>query len=449
MVPTMNKSNDSHGSEQQLAALDMQKLLSRMKAASSVTALAPNLKSEILLKITDEITQHQPQIIAISLQDYAAAQEQNASSEILSRLKLDEAKLKSCIDGLKGLAAAEDPVGKVQLVRELDDGLVLQKKTYPIGIIAVIFEARPDVIIQVAGLAIKTGNFMILKPGKEASQTCSYLMALIHRVLLRFNVPLELLCLVHSRTDVAKLLAMDEYIDLIIPRGSKSLVQYIEQNTRIPVMGHADGICHIYADYALTDFKKAIRVIIDSKTQYPAACNAVETVLIHRSIDPVFIEELVRALQEHHVLIQADAEISRITGEDFPVPASWQQEFGSLQLSLHLIDGLDQAVQHINCNGSQHTDCILTDNSMRAMQFMQQVDSANVFHNCSTRFADGYRYGFGAEVGISTHKILERGPVGLEGLMTYKYHVAGDSHIVADYSGVDAKPYTHKTLISA
>jgi len=429
-----------------LLNFDLAALLKKINSIALKTVLDTQLKNSILLEIAAEIEKRQQEVIAVSEQDYLQALENQTGTEVLSRLKLDAAKVQGCISGLRALAELDDPIGQIQFSRELDDGLILQKKTYPIGTIAVIFEARPDVIVQVAGLAVKTGNFMILKPGQEAQQTCSYLMAIIHQALLKFKVPLEMLTLFHSRTQMAELLKMDQYIDLIIPRGSKALVEHIQKNTQIPVMGHADGICHIFADSRIAEMDKAIQVIVDAKTQYPAACNAVETVLLHRDLDRNFLKELVESLEARQVQIFADQEISAMCAKRFHEPASWQMEYGDLKISLRLVDSLEQAIEHINCFGSHHTDCILTESIESAEQFMRQVDSANVYHNCSTRFADGYRYGFGAEVGISTHKILERGPVALEGLTTYKYHVYGSSHLVANYAGAEPRTFKHKMI---
>ena len=411
---------------------DLSKLIKNISFLSKKTALSIKDRNLILEAIAQEIRRRSQTIIDMSHHDYEQAKEQGTEDSLLQRLKLDANKIESAAKGLEKLIDIDDPIGQTDFEKELDNGLVLTKKVYPIGVIGVILEARPDAFLQIIGIGIKTNNFMILKPGTEAHNTCSYLMAIVHQILLKKQVPLEMLTLLHARSQIDLLLKEDQYIDLIIPRGSKRLVEYIQQNTNIPVMGHADGVCHIFVD-EIKDVQQSLKMIIDSKIQYPAACNAVETILISQSVASEFLPLLISQLDQLHVNIYADHLISERLNRAFPAPESWSIEYGDHSISLKIVNGLDEAIIHINTYGSHHTDSIITQNSTNAEIFMQQVDSANVYHNCSTRFADGFRYGFGAEVGISTNKIFPRGPVSIEGLMTYKYHLVGKLHTVNDY----------------
>jgi glutamate-5-semialdehyde dehydrogenase len=322
-----------------------------------------------------------------------------------------------------------------------------------VGVLGVIFEARPDALIQITTLAIKSGNGVILKGGREAIRSCETLVKVIHQALSATAVDPATIQLLTTREETLALLQLDDYIDLIIPRGSNSFVRFVQENTRIPVLGHADGICHLYVDQA-ADLQKAVDITVDAKAQYPAACNAIETLLVHCAIAPTFLPLAAAALQKRNVELRGDESTLKIL-EDFlgesrlVVPATeadWSTEYSDLILSIKVVDSLEDAINHINTYGSQHTDAIVTEDQSIADTFLAQVDSANVFHNCSTRFADGFRYGFGAEVGISTQKMPPRGPVGLEGLVTYKYQVTGSGHIVTPYTGKDAKPFTHKDL---
>jgi glutamate-5-semialdehyde dehydrogenase len=331
---------------------------------------------------------------------------------------------------LDRISVSDDPVGKILLKRELDEGLVLTKISCPIGVLGIIFEARPDVITQVSALAIKSSNAVIMKGGKESVNTNKMIMSIIQEALSKTDgFPENVLNQVFTREDVAEMLKQDKYIDLIIPRGGNKLVKFIKENTKIPVLGHADGICHIYVDeYA--DIEKAKKIIIDAKTQYPSACNSVETVLVHTNIND---KELISALQQVGIEVIFN-------------PESWHKEYGEKKLSFKVVNSLEEAIEHINEYSSGHTESIITENDDNARKFMQAVDSAGVYHNVSTRFADGFRYGFGAEVGISTNKTHARGPVGLEGLTIYKYTIEGNGHIVKDYAeGI--KSFHHKDII--
>ena len=352
----------------------------------------------------------------------------------MKRLKFDEGKLRDVIAGIDQLIMLPDPLGRVSLKRQLDDGLTLYRISCPIGVIGVIFEARPDALVQISTLCIKSGNCAILKGGKETANTNKALFEVIYESICEEGLPNKSLLLAQQHSEIDELLLCDDCVDLLIPRGSNAFVRYIMDNTKIPVMGHADGICHIYVDKD-ADFKKAIPIIIDAKTQYTAACNAVETLLINRSIAEEFLPKLSMALKNEGVKLLGTAEAGRIIELNSTIDESEFKEYLELAVSVKLVDDVSEAIEHINRYGSHHTDSIITENSETAEKFMQMVDSAGVYQNCSTRFADGFRYGFGAEVGISTGKIHARGPVGLEGLVTYKYRLYGSGYIVGDYAG--------------
>jgi glutamate-5-semialdehyde dehydrogenase len=311
--------------------------------------------------------------------------------------------------------------------------------------VGVIFEARPDAVMQIASLAIKSGNGVILKGGQEAVRSCEALVAAIHRGLAQTDIAPTVVQLLTTREETLALLKLDQYVDLIIPRGSNSFVRFVQDNTRIPVLGHAEGICHLYVDKA-ADVQKAVAIAVDAKTQYPAACNAIETLLVHQAIASEFLLEAVVALQLRNVELRGDDRTLDILNITAATEADWSTEYSDLILAIKIVDTLDEAIAHINTYGSRHTDAIATENTQTAATFMAQVDAAGVFHNCSTRFADGFRYGFGAEVGISTQKMPPRGPVGLDGLVTYKYQLVGNGQVVATYAGSNAKPFTHRDL---
>jgi glutamate-5-semialdehyde dehydrogenase len=334
------------------------------------------------------------------------------------------------IQGVRGIAKLDDPVGKFLLRRELDKDLILEKVSCPIGVLGIIFEARPDVISQISSLAIKSSNAVILKGGKESVNTNKKIMKIMNNALSQIEgFPQDVIQQVFTHDDISQMLKCDEYINLIIPRGGNKLVSYIKENTKIPVLGHASGICHIFVDKN-ADIDDAIKITVDAKTQYPSACNAVETLLIHKDFDKK--DELLAALQLEEIKLEMK-------------PDRWDMEYGDKILSVKIVDDIDQAIAHINKYGSGHTDCIITNDLNNAEKFMNEVDSAGVYHNVSTRFADGFRYGFGAEVGISTNKTHARGPVGLEGLTIYKYKLHGKGQIVDDYvKGI--KQFNHKDI---
>ncbi|MBN2136673.1 MAG: glutamate-5-semialdehyde dehydrogenase [Sedimentisphaerales bacterium] len=364
---------------------------------------------------------------------------------LLKRLRFDEEKIAGVCAGIEDLIKLDDPVGKMTARTELDSGLVLEKVTCPIGVIGVVFESRPDALVQISTLCLKSGNAVLLKGGSEAANTNRALAEVIAKASAAAGLPEGWIQLLETREDVAEMLAMDEYIDLIIPRGSNEFVRYIMDNTNIPVLGHADGICHAYID-GDADIEMAVNVTVDSKCQYVAVCNAAETLLVDRRIAGEFLPRLKAAMDERGVEIRGCEETAGIIEVKAASEEDWGTEYLDYILSVKIVDGAEAAIEHINKYGSGHTDAIVTANEATAERFMEVVDSGNVFWNCSTRFSDGFRYGFGAEVGISTNKIHARGPVGLEGLTIYKYKLRGTGHVVADYSGQNAKKFTHRKL---
>ena len=414
-------------------------------AAQKLGILSTAEKNQAIEAVAQALEAAASEIIAANEADCLAAEAEGIAKSLYNRLKFDTTKLKSTIAGLRDVAKLSDPVGVVQIHRELDRGLILKRITCPLGVLGVIFEARPEAVIQISALAIKSGNGVILKGGKEAINSCQVLVKAIRQGLSQTAIDPDAVQLLTTREEILELLRLDNYVDLIIPRGSNSFVKFVQDNTRIPVLGHAEGICHIYID-KLADIKKAIAITIDAKTQYPAACNAVETLLVHQDIAPGFLLEAVTALQAKNVELRGDDQTLKIVNIKPATAEDWSTEYSDLILSIKIVGNLEEAIAHINTYGSGHTDAIITEDQATANTFLNQVDGAGVFHNCSTRFADGFRYGFGAEVGISTQQMPPRGPVGLEGLVTYKYQVVGDGHIVETYSGSNAKPFTHRDL---
>jgi len=368
--------------------------------------------------------------------------DEKLSPATLARLKLNEAKLREMVEQVRSVKSLPDPLGRALDAIELDSGLDLEKISVPLGVLAVIFEARPDAVTQIAALALKSGNAVILKPGREVERTAAALVQVLRKAIAAQGLPADAISLVIGRERVAELLNMHTLVDMVIPRGSKSLVEYVQANTRIPVLGHAEGICHIYVDRQ-SDEALAIRIIDDAKTDYPAACNAVETVLIHRDIAQHFLPKLADHLRAKKIALRGDASVRSLI-DNVDAVNDWHTEYGDLALSIAVVDSLDAAIDHIHQHGSSHTESIVTTDADAADKFLREVDAAGVFHNASTRFADGFRYGFGAEVGISTSKFHARGPVGLDGLTTYKYILRGQGQIAGDYRGPNARTFTHK-----
>lgn len=415
----------------------------RMKLAAPALAASTNeARNAALEQIALALEAHREEIFAANAQDLAAADENGVTGATRKRLKFDDGKLRDCISGLRQLETLADPLNKITLARELDENLTLYRATVPIGVIGVIFEARPDALVQIASLCVKSGNCAILKGGKETANTNRVLFNLIKDAVIRAGLPESCLLQAEAHSEIDELLACDQDVDLLIPRGSNKFVRYIMENTKIPVMGHSSGICHVYADKAC-DQEKALPIIVDAKTQYAAACNAMETLLIDRAIASEFLPKAAAALAATGVTLRGTEEAAQIVSMDVMGEDEFATEYGDLICSVKLVDGVEEAITHINTYGSHHTDAILTEDPATAALFLQMVDSAGVYHNCSTRFADGYRYGFGAEVGISTGKIHARGPVGLEGLVTYKYKLFGQGQIVADYAS-GKKQFHHR-----
>ena len=407
----------------------------QMKLASPLlAATAMEKRNEALACIREALNTHKEEIFEANRKDLALARENHVAPAVVKRLTFNAAKLSDVTAELTSLISLPDPIGKVTLDRELDEGLRLTRVTCPIGVIGVIFEARPDALVQISSLCLKSGNCAILKGGKETTYTNRILFSLIHEAAVKAGLPEKCLLQAEQHNEIDELLECHDSVDLLIPRGSNAFVQYIMNHTSIPVLGHADGVCHMYVDKDY-DIKKAIPLIIDGKTQYTAACNAVETVLVHRDIAADFLPKLADALREAGVTIRGSEEVSRLIPVGIiPEGESWHREYLDLILAIKLVSDVDEAISHINTYGSHHTDCIITENEETARRFMTLVDSAGVYQNASTRFADGFRYGFGAEVGISTSKIHARGPVGLEGLVSYKYKLLGHGQIVGDYA---------------
>jgi len=423
------------------------KSASNAKAASiQLAVLSTEVKNTALADIAQALKQHSAEIIAANNKDLAEAEKNKLAAPLLKRLKFDQNKIADVCEGIDSLIKLEDPVGKTLSAIELNKGLELYKVTCPIGVIGVVFESRPDALVQISTLCLKSGNAVLLKGGSEAANTNRILADIIARATEKASIPKGWIQLLETRQDVAEMLALDEYIDLIIPRGSNEFVRYIMDNTNVPVLGHADGICHVYVD-GEADLDMAVKITVDSKTQYVAVCNAAETLLVDSKIDKNFLPKVKAALKQKGVELRGCKRTASIIDVKPATEQDWSTEYLDLILSIRVVDGLDAAIEHINTYGSGHTDAIVSANEQNAQKFMNLVDSANVLWNCSTRFADGFRYGLGAEVGISTNKIHARGPVGLEGLVIYKWKLLGSGQIVADYIGQNAKKkFTHRKL---
>jgi glutamate-5-semialdehyde dehydrogenase len=346
---------------------------------------------------------------------------------------------------IRGVASQDDPLGKTDYAMELDEGLELFRVSSPIGVIAVIFESRPDALVQISSLCLKSGNCVLLKGGSEAKNTNQRLFEIIRNAAN--ETPEGWIHNIEERWEVAELLKMDDYVDLIVPRGSNEFVRYIQNNTRIPVIGHADGVCHIYVD-SNTDVNMALDVCLDAKIQYPSVCNAVDTILVHKTIAPQFLPAMVDIFLQNVVEVRGDSQVLEIVQEGIinATEEDWGTEYLDYKVAIKIVNDMEEAINHINTYSSHHTDAIISTSEEKALEFMESIDSASVFWNASTRFADGYRYGLGSELGISTGKIHVRGPTGLEGLTTYKYYLKGNGQIVANYSGKNARKFTHKRL---
>jgi len=420
--------------------MDIKESIKMAKLASTDLASSSGEdRNDALRKVANALRSGCDAVFAANKLDVEAARAENLSDSVIKRLKFDEHKLEGVLDGISQLIQLPDPIGKKLLSRELDKDLCLYRLSCPIGVLGVIFEARPDALVQISTLCIKSGNCAVLKGGSETARTNKALFELITGALKESRLPSNCLLQIEERSQVKELLSCSGDIDLIIPRGSNSFVQYIMANTTIPVMGHADGVCHIYVS-SHADKQMALDITLDAKTQYTSVCNAVETILIDKKIANDFIPAFYKQMTDAHVTLHGNREFADTLKALCPDSecilmddSEYHKEYLDYECSVKLVDSLDEAVKHINTFGSHHSDCIITKDNDEAERFMNTVDSANVMYNCSTRFSDGYRYGFGAEVGISTSKLHARGPVGLEGLMTYKYKLYGSGQKVADY----------------
>eukprot|EP00892_Ulva_mutabilis_P000401 jgi/Ulvmu1/10361/UM061_0044.1 len=405
----------------------------------TLAALPSDERSAILLRIADALEARVDEVMAANACDMAAATGK-IDNHLLQRLALKPQKITQLADGIRQLAQLDEPIGSLISKMEIAQDLVLSKVTSPIGVVLIIFEARPDALPQIAALAIRSGNGLLLKGGKEATHSNTCLHAIITSCLQPACSP-ELIGLVTSRSEIDELLNLKEYIDLVVPRGSNQLVSYIQNHTSIPVLGHADGICHIYLDKNV-DLEQACKICVDAKTDYPAACNAVEKVLVHRAHEASGgIFKLQSALRDAGVTVYGTDATTLLLG--CPEAPSLRHEYGTPEVTIDLVDSMDEAIDKIHTLGSGHTEAICTTDDTVAEDFMRRVDSACVLKNCSTRFSDGFRFGLGAEVGISTSRIHARGPVGVEGLLTTRYLLRGTGQIVAKDKGVE---YTHKQL---
>jgi glutamate-5-semialdehyde dehydrogenase len=423
------------------------------KCASRLMATLSAARRNTAIRVAAEsIEQRRSQLLQANEADLETANQLLARGEMSSatfeRLRLNDKKLAEMTRSMVAVAELPEPVGQVLQRTELDRGLVLEKVTCPLGVLAVIFEARPDAVTQISALGVKSANAVILKAGREVERTASALVAVIRHALDKAGLPQDAVTLVTGREAVQQLLGMSDLVDMVIPRGSKQLVEFVHANTRIPVLGHAEGICHVYVD-AAADLPMALEIVDDAKTDYPAACNAAETVLVHQSVAATFLPMLSERLLARHVALRGCERTRAILANqqvEAVAKGEWHHEYSDLVLAVRVVNSIDGAIEHIHTFGSSHTETILTEDSIAAERFLNEVDAAGVFHNASTRFADGYRYGFGAEVGISTSKLHARGPVGVEGLTTYKYVLRGSGQVARDYQGPNAKPFTHRHL---
>jgi glutamate-5-semialdehyde dehydrogenase len=431
-----------------LTEKNLSEIASDAKAAALVLSrLDTETKNRVLQGMAAQIENHCAEILEANRQDLEFAKKEKIPGPLVARLAVDETKVLGMAQGIRSVAKLFDPVGQKQEAMELDEGLELTRVSCPIGVIGAIFESRPDAVPQISALCFKSGNAVILKGGAEAQNSNRVIVGLIQQALSEVEgVPVTAVQLIETRAEVAEMLKQDQYINLIVPRGSNQFVRFVQDNTRIPVLGHSEGLCHVYIDEE-ADVEKAVRVALDSKLQYAAACNAMETLLVHPAIAPKVLPTLVKQFREQEVeLVGCLKSCSLVPDLKRAEDDDWDTEYNDLKLSMKIVDDLPDAIAHINAHGSGHTDTIVTENKVQAERFLNEVDSASVMVNASTRFADGFRFGLGAEIGISTNKTHARGPVGLEGLVIYKYKLVGNGQIVADYSGKNGKSFTHKPL---
>jgi glutamate-5-semialdehyde dehydrogenase len=422
-----------------------EKAESGKRAAEACLALDSESKDDALASVADALRGGSAGVAAANDADLAAAGAAGLAGPLLKRLRFDEAKIRAALDGIEALRRLPDPVGRILSARRLDEGLVLRQVSCPIGLVAMVFESRPDALVQMACLAAKSGNALILKGGSEAARTNGVLCDLIATAGVRAGMPAGWLSSLTTREEVAELLALDEYVDLVVPRGSKEFVARIKAESRIPVLGHSDGICHVYL-HEDADPAMAAAIAVDSKAQYPAACNAAEVLLVHEAFAGASLAAVASSLEAASVRLELCPRSAAALGRaPTKTDDDWSVEYLDLRMAVKIVDSLEEAIAHINRYGSRHTDAIVAGSRRAAETFMDRVDSSSVYWNASTRFADGYRYGLGAEVGISTGKLHARGPVGLEGLCTYKWKLEGEGQVVADYAS-GARSFLHQEL---
>ena len=424
----------------------MTDIVDQIKSAKAATVkmsvLSTDVKNNALSKMADALEKNRGYIMEENKKDLDDVRDK-IPKPMYKRMVVDDAKINDMIMGVKSVMSLDDPVGETMSAIDMDDDLTLYQIRCPVGMLGVVFESRPDVVPQIMSLCLKSGNCVAFKGGSEARRTIKALFDVLREAAAGAGVTNSAFVLLESREDFKEILDLDEYIDLLIPRGSNQFVRYVQENTRIPVLGHSSGICHILID-SECDIDKAIEVSVDSKIQYPAACNAVENILIDRMIAGGVLPKLIEALTDNGVEIRGDETVVSLSDKVKPASEEdWFEEYNDLIVSIKIVDSLEEAIDFINTHGSHHTDAIITNNMQKASVFAKMVDSADVFINASTRFADGYRFGKGAEVGISTNRIHARGPMGMEGLMIYKYVLVGNGQVVKDYVGKDAKPYKH------
>ncbi|HON78174.1 MAG TPA: glutamate-5-semialdehyde dehydrogenase [Spirochaetota bacterium] len=425
--------------------MEIQALARAAKTASlELAAATTDRKNRALKEIALALDSRRNEITAANMQDLEESAQNSLAAPLMKRLKFDDSKINDVIAGIESLISLPEPVGTTLSATELDRGLELYRVSCPIGVIGVIFESRPDALVQISSLCLKSGNAVLLKGGSEAHNTNRVLAEIISSASVHAGIPDGWIQLLETRADVQEMLKLDTYIDLIIPRGSNEFVRYIMENSNISVLGHADGICHVYVDRD-ADIDMAVSVTVDSKCQYVAVCNAAETLLVHEDIARDFLPAAADELKKRNVEIRGCEKTAAIIDVVPATEEDWKTEYLDYILSVRVVSSLDDAVRHINTYGSGHTETIVTADISAADRFISLVDAGDVFWNCSTRFSDGYRYGLGAEVGISTNKIHARGPVGLEGLLIYKWIIKGSGQIVADYASGN-KQFTHKKL---
>jgi len=428
--------------------MTVSEIAKRANSAGLILAhLSTEIKNQTLNEMANALEANCASILSANKKDLEFANKEGIAKPLIARLALNEDKIRGMAQGIRSVVSLPDPAGVKRSAMELDEGLILYQVTCPIGVIGAIFESRPDAVPQISSLCLKSGNAVILKGGREAQNSNKAIVGFLTDAINKVpGVPDAAVQMIETRTEVQDMLKEEKSINLIVPRGSNDFVKYIQDNTKIPVLGHSEGICHNYIDED-ADLNKALKIAFDSKLQYPAACNAMENLLIHQGLAPEVIPQLVKIFEEQGVSLLGCENTRQISTEvSLASDNEWDEEYNDLKLSIKIVESLDEAISFINFHGSGHTDTIVTENSQSAEKFMNEVNSASVMWNASTRFADGFRYGLGAEIGISTNKTHARGPVGLEGLVIYKYRVYGNGQIVGDYEGKSPRTFTHKPL---